>query len=51
MSIFHETVFGEQIEKIYQKDSISQEFIDRIGKLYKPVVMEQVMNKQTYRTF
>lgn len=36
------TLFDDRIERINVKDMFCQEFIDRIGKLYKPVVMEQV---------
>lgn len=40
VSLFHGlTLFDDQIERINVKDMPCQEFIDRIGKLYKPVVM------------
>lgn len=44
VSLFHElALFDDPKEKkINTKDVICQEFIDRIGKLYKPVLMEQV---------
>lgn len=43
ISLFNElTLFDDRIERINVKDMICQEFTDRIGKLYKPIVMEQV---------
>ncbi len=43
VSLLHElSLFDGRIDRIYVKDNIDQEFIDRIGKLYKPVLMKQV---------
>lgn len=40
VSLFHGlTLFDDQIERINVKDMYCQEFIDRIGKLYRPVAM------------